>query len=47
MSNFNPNAINLWITGSAIGYLADGSTGAVWGLAITSGLSLLLSLLGR
>jgi hypothetical protein len=47
MNNMNPNAVNLWITGSAIGYLVDGGTGAVWGLAITSGLSLLISLLGR
>lgn len=41
----NPNAINVWVTGAAVGFAVHGDVrGAAVGLAISSGLTLVLSL---
>jgi len=43
----NPIAINMWITGASFGYFFNGSHGAALGLAITSGLSFLMSFIQK
>lgn len=40
----NPNALLLWAFGAGVGYLADGTHGALIGFLVTAGISLLASL---
>lgn len=40
----NPTAINLWVTSTAIGFCVNDAHGAALGLAISSGVSFVLSL---
>jgi len=45
MDGFNPNALNLWVVGAAIGFAVEGMHGLAVGVAITAGITFLLSLL--
>jgi hypothetical protein len=48
MNQLNPNAVAIWIFGASVGYCCGGDHGAALGLAITSGLSFILSVaIGR
>lgn len=41
MNRMNPRAIGLWIFGACIGYLIGDTTGAVAGLAVAVGITLI------
>jgi mannitol-specific phosphotransferase system IIBC component len=41
MKRLNPTAIAFWICGTTTGYLVHGNRGALIGLAITTGVSIL------
>lgn len=44
----NPNAINLWIVGVAVGYSVSGTmSGAMLGLSIVSGLTFIAGVFSR
>lgn len=45
MTKMNPTAITLMIFGFSIGHYVDGMSGAMLGLAITSGISFLVDML--
>lgn len=47
MNHLNPNAVNFWALGGVVGYLCDGTTGCLWGLAGTLAVTLVLSLFGK
>jgi hypothetical protein len=43
MNDLNPNAILLWIFFSAVGYLIGGTTGALIGLAVITGVQIAIA----
>ncbi len=43
----NPNAINLWVLGASFGAVVDGGHGAAIGLAISSGITFLISMFSK
>ncbi len=45
MDQLNPVAVNMWIFGGALGYAIGNGHGAAIGLAVTTGISYLLSLI--
>jgi hypothetical protein len=47
MGNLNPNALAAWIFGASLGYCIDDAHGLAIGLAITSGLTFLVSILSK
>lgn len=43
----NPNALMFWLLGSGVGYLLDGTHGAVVGLVVTVGFSALVGIINE
>lgn len=47
MNSFNPDALVAWIFFASCGYLIAGSTGVAAGLAIITGIQMLLAVWGQ